>query len=165
MIAISRGLVFGILGLAAFFSILQWQQPVLAQANADPKSSVRVCVDVAGSKDSGDYDDLIVSLSTATIIPVPLFKEVRNRCDYILRLGRVETVGLNYNGGRNPGHSQVEFSVFRAGNEKAIMHYTAGVTWNVIWPPSESKKLMAIVAQRTLKAIEKDQRRPAKPSP
>lgn len=177
LIAISRGLVFGILGSAAFFSILQWQQPVLAQANAGPKSSVRVCVYVANSKSPVCCDDLIGSLhntpkdkqpaSAATIISVPLFKEGRGPCDYLLRLGRVESDyrGVGLGEWADPGYVQVEFWLSHTGTEKAIIHDRAVVTWNVSQGLDSNSKLMAIVAQRTLKAIEKDQRRPAKPGP
>lgn len=179
LVAISRGLRFGILSLAVSIPVFGSQQPVAAQGNAGPKPSLRVCLDVGGSKDSGEYDELIHWLSgtvksnnfatVPTIVTsVPLFKEVPARCHYILRLGRVETADWTDAGYHNNpaprAQSEVAFSLFRAGSDKAIMHDKATVIWNASTQGQESK-LIPIVAQRTLKAIERDQRRSAKPSP
>ncbi|MFI5118089.1 MAG: hypothetical protein ACHP8B_15465 [Terriglobales bacterium] len=140
--------------------------------NTAQKSSLRVCVDVPGSMEFRDYNNLIDSLRDAAkekhtppavdINSVPLLGKAPDGCDYIVRLGRVWTAD-NYNG--KGGSSEVEFWLSRTVDHQVIVHYTADVSWNTYSGWKIEKKLMPIVAQRTLKAIEKDQRRPAKPSP
>jgi hypothetical protein len=149
----------------------QGQQQTL---DTSSKPVLRVCLDVAGSKVPGDYDDLISSLRDgaknkdsslgATVLPVPLFTEIRERCNYILRLGVRETVHWNEgNYQADQPHSartDVPFWLFRAGNDKAITHDLAAVMG--IESPQirySQNKLMMVIAQKTLKAIEKDRRR------
>lgn len=154
-------------------------------SEASSKLVLRVCVDLTGTRAPKDYATLIsalrneeqkmLSASNFSIVPVPLFGEARNTvpvtdfsevakgCSYILRLGKVETKYWNVIGDKQPneGHyirSEVPFSLLRPGNEKPIVHdVAAAMAIQSAQAAYSQHRLMAIVAQRALHAIQPDQ--------